>query len=67
MVINLQGNAADLNVFRYTDKIDISQESEKVQDYFKRCYPDFVSIENDIATPTDNTKAWLAKIKIICF
>ena len=58
-VICLQGSPEDLNVFRYADKIDLSQESVAVQNYFNRCSPTFVNIENGIATPTEETKRWL--------
>lgn len=62
MVVNFQGNEDDLNVFRYVDKIDISQESDKVKDYFVRCEKaDFVKIDNGIVTPTKLTQKWLER------
>ena len=60
-VVNLQGNADDMNIFRYTDKVNINNSSAKVQNYFQRCSPKFVSIENGIATPTDTLKNMLVK------
>ena len=60
-VVNFQGNADDMNIFRYTDKVNINNSSAKVQNYFQRCSPKFVSIENGIATPTDTLKNMLVK------
>ncbi|MGO5085833.1 hypothetical protein ACTQ3U_00765 [Oscillospiraceae bacterium LCP25S3_F9] len=60
-VVNFQGNADDMNIFRYTDKVNISNSSAKVQNYFQRCSPKFVSIKNGIAQPTDILKNMLAK------
>lgn len=58
-VVRLQGSSEDLNVFRYADKIDLSQESTAVQNYFNRCSPTFVNIKNGVATPTKETRNWL--------
>ena len=60
-VVNLQGNADDMNIFRYTDSVNISNSPTKVQNYFQRCSPKFVSIENGVATPTDTLKNMLVK------
>lgn len=59
-VVNLNGNSDDLNIFRYTEKINIQNEPEKVQKYFGKCQQEgFVNIEDGIATSTEKTKEWL--------
>lgn len=62
MVFNYQGNEDDLNVFRYVDKIDISQENDTVRNYFTRCEKaGFVKIDNDVVTSTQLTQSWLKR------
>ena len=60
-VVNFQGNADDMNIFRYTDKVNINNSSAKVQNYFQRCSPKFVSIKDGIVQPTDVLKNMLSK------
>lgn len=64
---NLQGHPRDLDVFRYTDSINLNmvdrsnpEAYEHVRNYFHKCEQQgFVKIENNVITPTDKCKAYL--------
>ena len=66
--VKLRGNESDLNVFRFTDSINLQSiasaypaESERIVKYFKECEKyGFVHISSDgIATPTEKCLAYL--------
>ncbi len=59
--VKFQGNSEDLNVFRYTDKIDTNNQADNIQNYFQKCKDKgFVNIdEKGIVKPTEKTINWL--------
>lgn len=65
--IELKGNASDLNVFRYTNSIDLNHlavndpaKFKQVQRYFDVCKQyGFVDISDGIVTPTEKCKEYL--------
>lgn len=66
--VEFKGNAADLNVFRFTDSISLNHLShsdpaafKRVQDYFFECEKyGFVTVSSDgIVTPTDKCREYL--------
>ncbi len=70
--VELRGNAADLNVFRFTDSISLNHLAhsdpaafKRVQDYFNECEKyGFVTISDGIVTPTDKCRDYLSRTNI---
>lgn len=68
---NLKGNKNDLEVFKYTDSLNLNHLSkeypkaaETVKNYLYKCKDSgFVTIENDIVKPTDKCKKYLSSVK----
>lgn len=63
MIVKFQGNEDDLNVFRYTNQINISKEEHKVVNYFYKLEQEnWVTIGPDgNVKPTEKTTNWLAR------
>lgn len=60
--VHFQGNKEDLNVFRYTNKVDISKEEVSVKEYFQCCEENgWVHQENGFIKPTEKCSNWLSQ------